>query len=406
MKILAQFLFFFAVSISAQTLSDSLTESIKQVVQESTIPGVSVSIVTQDDILYSNGFGYADKEASQGFTKDTKLNIGSITKTLIAVSLMQLVEEGKVSLNDDINTYLPFKVVNPYFPEEKISLLNLATHTASLTDGDEDMLIEKTYLFEGAINYTEEQLPAEYYPYFQIYQTNQRYSMESFLKNVYNPKGLWYEDANFIQSKPGEVYQYTNLGATLLAFIIEQVTSTSFAAYTQKNILDPLKMKETHWKVTDAKENMAAHYLSNGLKIPKYELITYPDGGLITSVEDFSKYLMEMIKGLDGEGSVLSKSGFKTMMSNQLTVDNFKNSKFESSKGLMWNVNSEGDNISMNGSDPGILTYTLFTTSGNIGIVIFMNTNIDDNEKIEEGFYKIRGLLMQHAGKLLSQNKK
>ena len=134
-------------------------------------------------------------------------------------------------------------------------------------------------------------------------------------------------------------------------------------------------MNNSYWTLNAIpKKNLANLYLSNGLNIPHYQLITYPDGGLFTCVSDFALYLKEMIKGINGEGKLLNASSYKEIMSNQLTEANFPNSQFKKSKGLLWNVNKEGDNISMNGADPGILTYTILTTQGNMGIVIFMNT--------------------------------
>lgn len=313
-----------------------------------------------------------------------------------------MVEEGKLALDDPINLYLPFPVHNPYFPEDPITIRQLATHTASLTDGKDDMLIEKTYLFRGAIDFQEKDLPEDYFPYFQIYQTNHPLSMGRFLHDSYCPEGRWYDSANFLDAPPGTTYHYTNLGSTLLAYLIEQVAGQSFASYSRQVLLEPLGMSNTYWSVDEVPDDrLSSLYLSNDQLIPHYSLITYPDGGLLTSVADFSLYLMEMIKGLAGNGSLLRTSSYQEIMQDQLTEEHFPNGQFERSKGMNWSVNPEGDNISMNGSDPGILTYTLFTTAGNLGIVIFMNTNLDGEESREEVFFKVRATLFQFAGKLL-----
>ncbi|MEL6811611.1 MAG: serine hydrolase domain-containing protein [Bacteroidota bacterium] len=393
-----------STQVHAQSVRDSLNQRLATIAQSSELPGFAVSIVSKDKILYSNGFGYADRERKIPFTSETVQNIGSITKTLIGFATMKLVEEGKLSLEDPINDYLPFSVVNPSFPNQPITVRQLATHTSSLTDGADDMVIEKTYLFTGEINFQEEELPEDYYPYFRIYQQNESMSMEQYLYDVYHVKGKFYAKTNFLEQPPGTAYRYSNIGATLLALIIEKISGESFSDYTQKILLAPLELESTYWNLENVpKDKMITHYLSNGLRIPPYELITYPDGGLLTNVTDFSYYLMDMIKGLAGEGQLLSKEGYEELMSNQLTIENFPNGNFEVTKGLMWNVNREEDNISMNGSDPGILTYTLFTTAGNLGIVIFMNTNIDDNESIEDAFNAIRGTLFQNAGALLKE---
>lgn len=395
-------LFFYSQIFYSQEI-DSLTVKLQQIANESNIPGFGVAVVSKDKLLYEKGFGYADIENNKSYTENTIHNIGSNTKTLIAFALMKLVEEGKIQLEDPINKHLPFSVINPFFPETEITIRQLATHTSSLTDGKDDMLIEKTYLFNGNVDFKKEELPEEYFPYFKIYQSNKRISMKKFLENSYTRGGAWYDKTNFLKNKPGTTYNYSNLAATLLAYIIEAKTDTNFSTYLKKELFEPLKMNNTFWDLQSIpKEKLASLYMSNGLKIPNYELITYPDGGLFTNVSDFSLYLIEMIRGINGEGKLLSTNSYKEMMSNQLIKINFPNSEFKTSKGLFWSVNKEGDNVSMNGSDPGILSYTLFTTQGNVGIIIFMNKSIYDNEKLENDFKKIRATLFQNIKSLLN----
>jgi CubicO group peptidase (beta-lactamase class C family) len=73
-------------------------------------------------ILVAKGYGFADKGRGVPFTPDTVMNIGSISKTFTGVALMRAVQEGKLSLDQDINSYLPFKVINPHYPNAKITL--------------------------------------------------------------------------------------------------------------------------------------------------------------------------------------------------------------------------------------------------------------------------------------------
>ena len=403
-KIVPFFVVLFGFLPSFGQKTDSLTIQLQKIAEESGVKGFGVAVVSKDKVLYQKGFGYSDMVSKTPYTEHTVQNLCSITKTLIAFGLMKLIDEGKVRLNDPIDSYLSFKIANPHFPLDKITLRHLATHTSSLTDGKDDLIIEKSYLFDGDINFNEKELPEGYYPYFKIYQKNKAISLEKFLKNAYMEEGVWYDKDNFVNSRPGTTYHYTNIGATLLAFIIEQVSGEKFSDVGKKELFEPLQMNNSYWRLKDIpKEELACLYLSNGLRIPHYELITYPDGGWFTSIADFSKYLIEMIKGINGESHLLSHKSYKEMMSNQLIKENFPNGNFESSKGLMWSVNKDGDNISMNGADPGVLSYTLFTTQGNVGIVIFMNTSIYDKEELESDFKKIRATLFQNVKRLLNQ---
>ncbi len=327
------FLSFFSLGQSAK---DQLSRDLERLSESAFIPGFAVALVDQDKTLYQRGFGFANVEARLAFTESTVINIGSITKTFIAVSLMKLVDEGKIGLDDPINQYLPFEVRHPKFHSEEITIRHLATHTSGLTDGRNEMLIEKSYLFKGDIDFPPKELPKDYRKYFDIYRENEVFSMEEFLMNVYSEKGAWYGKHNFGKEPPGTEYRYTNMGATLLALIVEKVSGLAFGEFVKAEILSPLDMENSFWRLEDIPEgSLSEHYLSNGLRIPPYELITYPDGGLFTSVSDFSNYLIDMIRGLNGKGSLLSAESYREMMSNQLTSENFPEGTFSTYKGYM-----------------------------------------------------------------------
>lgn len=87
-------------------------------------------IIVNRKLVWTRGYGFADRERAVPFTQDTIMNIGSISKTITGAALMRAVQEGKLSLDGNINKYLPFKVANPSFPNEPITLRQLATHTS------------------------------------------------------------------------------------------------------------------------------------------------------------------------------------------------------------------------------------------------------------------------------------
>ncbi|MFK7807997.1 MAG: serine hydrolase domain-containing protein [Saprospiraceae bacterium] len=392
-------------------MKDTLTAQLSRIHQASDIPGFSVAIVSDKIVMYKNGFGYRNLTTKEPFTTETIQNIGSITKTFIAFALMKLVEDGKLELDDNIDQYIPFKITNPHFPNNSITIRQLATHTSSLTDGEDQMIIEKSYLLHEPTNFKKEDLPEDWFDYYQLYNTNKKMTIPRFLHNTYCKEGEWYSPKNFLNAAPGTMYEYTNIGATLLAHIIEIVAEKSFDKYVQEIILEPLAMEQTYWSWVEAdssdlsvgKElagNRISHYLPGNIAVPAYDLITYPDGGLITNISDFTIYLQEMIRGLNGESKLLSLASYKEMMSNQLIPDHFPNGDFTFSRGLLWRANSQGDNISASGTDPGVVTDCMFTTGGNIGLVIFFNKSLYDDEKGEDAFRKIRQLLMKYAGKL------
>ncbi len=97
---------------------------------EAGIMGLGAAIIVDKKVLWMKGYGFADKEHAVPFTSDTVMNIASISKTFTGVALIRAVQEGKLALDEDISTYLPFKISNPHHPNDKITLRQLATHTS------------------------------------------------------------------------------------------------------------------------------------------------------------------------------------------------------------------------------------------------------------------------------------
>ena len=101
---------------------------------EAGIMGLAAAVIVNRQVVWMKGYGFADWQRTRPFTPATIMNVGSIAKPFTGVAMMRAVQEGKLSLDEDINRYLPFRVVNPHHPTEKITLRHLATHTSGITD--------------------------------------------------------------------------------------------------------------------------------------------------------------------------------------------------------------------------------------------------------------------------------
>ena len=124
----------------------SLELFIHKELQSGEVPGIGVSIIIDGDILLSRGFGYADIENQVPFTDSTIMNIASISKTFIGVLMMHAVENGFLNLDDDVNKFLSFAVVNPHRPDKIIAIRHLLGHRSSIID-------EKTVYFSKCYDY-------------------------------------------------------------------------------------------------------------------------------------------------------------------------------------------------------------------------------------------------------------
>jgi CubicO group peptidase (beta-lactamase class C family) len=117
---------------------------ITQRMADARIMGLAAAVIVNREVVWMKGYGFADSPRTRPFTPNTVMNVGSVAKTFIGVAMMRAVQEGRLSLDEDINRYLPFRVVNPYRPNDRITLRHLATHTSGITDRRKSMIAHTT----------------------------------------------------------------------------------------------------------------------------------------------------------------------------------------------------------------------------------------------------------------------
>lgn len=350
-----------------KTTSSNIDELIEAKLKETGIVGLSAAIIVDKKLVWTKGYGYADRNLKTPFNPNTIMNVASTAKAFTGVSLMRLVEENKISLDEDINTYLPFKVINPNFPNEKITLRHLATHTSSLVD--RYPIYDSTYVVPG----------------------KERESLGEFLRNYFVPGGKYYSKDNFLKSKPGNYRSYCNIGAGLAGYIVELKTGKKLNEYTKEIIFDPLKMNNSGWFLSEINiKNHTKLYNKEGndvKQIDLYEGITYPDGGLRTTVNELSRFFIALLnEGVYGKTSILKKESVKNMLQFQYTEANKpENVKLDKlNAGIFWATKMGATTIGHNGSDPGLRVFMLSDLNKEVAVIFFANTSLTD---AEEGVY-------------------
>lgn len=382
-------LFFFLLSIAlfsckqnskadknTSVLNDSLTRKLELAYQKDAIVGFSVSVANEKGLLYEKGFGFTDIGHKKTYTSGTTQNIASISKTLIGISLLKAQELGKLKLDDPINKYLPFKVVNPNHPEVPILIKHLAYHTSSITDLDE--VYAKSYVLAKDKHDENEGV----YDYFNKPETY--VSLSEFMQNCLTVDGKWYSAQAFLATKPGETREYSNIGAALCALVLESATGQDYRSFTKEHILMPLKMSSSGWSSKDIDVAEHSRLFANKEKmIAEYSLVTYADGGLLTSSHDLGLFLSELIKGYGGKGSLLSNESYWLLFEKkQFSIDG-KREEFglfiEFRDGFL---GVEKEMIGHNGSDPGVFTAMYFNPKTKTGAVVLVNTDTDFTEDV------------------------
>ena len=190
-------------------IKDSLTGDLDELLKKTYIKGFGVSIINQDSTLYVKGFGLSNIEEKTPYTEQTLQNIASVSKTLIGIALLKAQEMDILHLDDPVSKYLPFEVSNPYYPSDIITIRNLATHTSSILDGE--LYSNKSYILENEDDFS---LAKSLSTSKNFNLPNASMDMGTFLRNFLSQKGKWYTKNSYSEEKrPGEYYEYTNVGA-------------------------------------------------------------------------------------------------------------------------------------------------------------------------------------------------
>lgn len=371
------------------SLKDSLTSELTEIHKLGQINGFGVALVNEKGTLFEAGIGYADVKGDSKYTENTIQNIGSVSKTLIGIALLKAQEMGKLHLDDPVNNYLPYTVVNPNFPNDIITIRQLATHSSSILDTD--FYNSKAYILKDEpTDSTKTQIAIDE----QFNAPDAKIPMLDFLGKMLSDQGEWYLGEGFSKNRPGTIFEYSNIGATLAAAVLEVAVGQPYDLFTAEHILQPLKMETSGWSFDQiALEKHSTLYADPENELPYYSLITYPDGGLITSVSDLGKYLTGLIQGQSGNGILLNPEGYAELFKEQLPAESFLERDEEDdyddeyNTGIFMGFTPKGY-IGHTGGDPGIATYMFFDPKTKIGRILMINTSIRNSEGVEE-FYAI-----------------
>jgi CubicO group peptidase (beta-lactamase class C family) len=236
------------------------------------IAGAVICIVKDGKPFFAKGYGYSDVEKKTPISVDNTLfRPGSISKLFTWTAVMQLVEQGKLDLDRDINDYLDFKI--PATFGKPITLRNLMTHTSGFEEGAKDLFIPEGSKLVPLKDYLVRHRPAQIFP-------------------------------------PGEVPAYSNYGATLAGYIVERISGRAFNDYITDNIFHPLGMAHSTFAQplpADLAPFMSKGYeLGSGKAKPFEVLEPAPAGALTISAADIARFMIAHLQnGTLGDARIL-----------------------------------------------------------------------------------------------------
>jgi CubicO group peptidase (beta-lactamase class C family) len=277
--------------LTTNDLESFLAEFIPNQLEANHIPGAAIAVVKDGQLLLAKGYGYADLEKQLPVVADTTLfRTGSVAKLFTWTAVMQLVEQGNLELDTDVNAYLETFQIPATYPEP-ITLRHLLTHTAGFEDNLFGVLAKEATDLEPLSEFVSKHVPARVYP-------------------------------------PGTVTAYSNYGVTLAGYIVEKTAGVPFADYVNAEIFQPLGMTRTTFAqplppdlATDA--SVGYTFTKIGYQSSEFEYYQIaPAGSASSTVTDMSRFMLAFLQGGElGGKRILDTSTVNTMLSRQFSND-------------------------------------------------------------------------------------
>ena len=303
--------------------------------------GMSIGIVINNKLVIQKQLGLANLEHQIPITRETSFHVASVSKQFTAFAILQLENEGKLSLNDDIRKYVP--ELNEF--ENKITINNLLNHTSGIKDQWNLLRLSGWRLNDFIDN-------------------------DHVLNILYNQTSLNFE--------PNQDFMYSNSGYTLLAEIVTRVSNMQFSEYTEKYIFKPLKMHNTQFVDKEGQiiNNKANSYYKDGEYYIEdvFNNTSYGATNLSTTIEDLSKWIINFNKKEVGDSSLFDKMHSQEKLSNGNTYGYANGQFINEYKGIK--------RISHSGQDASYQAYIGRFPDLDISIIFFNNNSEIDGGKV------------------------
>jgi len=374
------------LSISYMLNAQSLTSEFNDISTNNDMMGGSLVVFCENGIIENIPIGKSDFTRNINSTIETKYRIASISKTITAIAIMQLVEQNVLNLDDDIGAILGYTVQNPSHPTISITPRMLLSHTSSIIDGT---------TYNSFMNSTVNDNPIPN------------------LSELLTIGGAYYSAAQFNNSVPGSYFNYSNINYVILGTIVEKVSNVRFDIYCKQNIAVPLGI-DASFNVNDLSDidQLAVLYRKIGnVWTPQADdyqsvqpvfsnLSGYipgtnggrfgPQGGFRCSGQDLAKiFLVLMNNGNFNGDTLLSETSCNAMFANEWTYNGTNGNNYYGlfrswGLGIHRITSTPGNDVALPGSTSmlghageayGLVSDVYFDTIRKVGFV-FMNNGV------------------------------
>lgn len=329
---------------SKSLLKTRLEPLIERTMRIDGIPGLAIGIVKNGKIIYAKGFGVAKMGGEKPVSTQSIFNLASVTKTFTATAIMQLAERGEIKLDTRVIEYLPyFKLKDERY--KQITVRHLMTHTSGLEFIEENPFERKA-----------------------------AYDADALEQHIRALESLT------LAAAPGEKYEYSNEGFDILGDVIAKVSKISYEEYIERNVLEPLRMKNSTVSVS---ETIPARYFSDEAgKITVNEKVPYsrafaPSSALDSSIDDMNRWMLACLnRGTLSGKRILKSSSYDEMW--KLPVEPAEAGKefpiFGKMGGGWFRWNYKGHQIvGHGGAELGFNSFIALAPSDSLGVIVLGN---------------------------------
>ncbi|AYA36065.1 class A beta-lactamase-related serine hydrolase [Hymenobacter oligotrophus] len=263
------------------TTVSELTDSLESIMRRQHMPGLLLTLVARDSVLFEGGLGLADVENHKPVTAHTLFRVGSVTKSFVAVGLLQLVEQGKLRLDDEVRKLAPeIPLENPWEATDPVRVVHLLEHTA----GFDDMHLNHIYNPTA----TDPRGPAA----VQVFREELR-----------------------CRWRPGERMSYSNPGYQLAGYLLEKLSGQPYETYLAERVLRPLGMPEATFALRPAAHPKLArgYAYAEGRyrRVEALPIYSGPAGSLSASAADMTRWVQFFLRDFrPANGAVVLQPDF------------------------------------------------------------------------------------------------
>lgn len=319
---------------------EHLSWMIRTEMKKHDVKGLSIALVDDQQIVWAEGFGYADVAQKIPATPETAYRIGSISKVVTALEVMKLAEMGKIGLDRPLVDYVPeFSIRSRYDQTQPVTLRSLLAHHSGLpSDRLRGMWVDHP---------------------------------ESLTQLVKDLK------EEYLASPPQTMYKYSNLDFSLLGRVVEITEAGDFGTIMQRDLLQPLGMTHSSFDLTPETEKHYARGYRKGAEAPQLNLRDKPAGSMLSTVTDMSRFMEFIFAAGNVRGTQLMKQEtIAELFSPQFTG---RELDFGHTMGLSWMLSGltvyGADRVAWhNGGYPPYEAHLSLLPDKKLGVVVLANT--------------------------------